>query len=83
MAATTRIEVTNEFADSTRAKIVINNIDPSTMTAERIEAIRTQIYNFNIAHGGTLATKMKSANGLNWIGISKVNIVTTNKTVIF
>ena len=83
MAATTRIEVTNEFADSTRAKIVINNINPSTMTAERIEAIRTQIYNFNIAHGGTLATKMKSSNGFNWIGISKVNIVTTNKVVIF
>lgn len=80
MAAVSRIEITTEYADSTKAKITINNIRPENLD---IAGIKTKVRAFNTAHGGDLATKMKSANGFNWIGISKVRIVTVDKTVIY
>lgn len=83
MAAVSRLEVTNVFADDSTAKITIDNIKPENMTGTQIEVIRSQVMAFNNNNGGTLSTKMKSKNGFNWVGIKKVQIVTTDKTVIF
>lgn len=83
MAAVARLETTNVFADDTTAKITIDNINPANMTGTQIESIRAQVMQFNAQQGGALATKMKSKNGFNWIGIKKVQIVTTDKDVIF
>ena len=83
MAAVSRLEVTNVFADDSTAKITIDNIKPENMTGTQTEVIRSQIKSFNNNSGGTLATKMKSKNGFNWVGIKKVQIVTTDKTVLF
>ena len=83
MAAITKIDFTNVFEDETTAKLSIDNIDPATMTPTAIENIRTTVQNFNNSQGGALATKMKSKNGFNWIGIKAVTITTTDKTVIF
>ena len=83
MAAVTKIDFTAAFEDETSAKITIDNIDPTTMTPTNIENIRSQCVAFNNAQGGTLAGKMKSKNGFDWIGIKAVTITTTDKTVIF
>lgn len=83
MAAVSKIDYTAVFEDETTAKITIDNIDPVTMTPTTVENIRTTVQNFNNTQGGTLATKMKSSNGFNWIGIKAVTITTTDKTVIF
>lgn len=80
MASTTKLEITNEFADNTNAKVIIDNIRIENLD---IADIKEQVRTFNAERGGTLATKMTSTNGLNWIGISKVRIITTNKTVLF
>ena len=81
MAAVSKLEVTNVFADNTTAKVTIDNIRPSNISDTT--TIKTTVNNFNTNQGGALATKMKSKNGFNWIGISKVQIVTTDKTVLF
>lgn len=83
MAAVSRLEVTNVFADNSTAKITIDNIKPENMSGSQIEVIRSQVMTFNNNNGGTLATKMKSKNGFNWVGIKKVQIVTIDKTVLF
>lgn len=83
MSAVTKVDFTAVFEDETSAKITIDNIDPTTMTATQIENIRTQCLNFNNAQGGELSGKMKSKNGFDWIGIKAVTITTTDKTVIF
>ena len=81
MATVSKLEVTNLFEDGTTAKIVIDNINPSTMTNEQIETIRSQCIAFNSNDGGDLATKMKSKNGTNWIGIKQVKLTTTEQEV--
>lgn len=83
MASVSRLEFTNVFADNDTAKITIDNIRPQNLDGTQIENIRARIIAFNNANGGELATKMKSKNGFNWIGIKKVQIVTTDKTIIF
>lgn len=83
MAAVSRLEVTNVFADDSTAKVTIDNIKPENMSGSQIEVIRSQVMTFNNNNGGTLATKMKSKNGFNWVGIKKVQIVTIDKTVLF
>lgn len=83
MASVSRLEITNVFADNDTAKITIDNIKPQNMTGSQMENIRSRVIAFNNANGGTLSTKMKSKNGFNWIGIKKVQIVTTDKTVLF
>lgn len=83
MASVSRLEVTNVFADNDTAKITIDNIKPQSLDSTQIEAIRSRVMQFNAQNGGTLATKMKSKNGFNWTGIKKVQIVTTDKTVLF
>lgn len=83
MSAESRLEVTNVFADNETAKITIDNIRPENLDNTQIENIRSRVIAFNNANGGTLSTKMKSKNGFNWIGIKKVQIVTTEKQVIF
>ena len=83
MASVGKLEFSNVFADETTAKISIDNINPATMTPTQLEAVRSQIMTFNDTQGGTLAPKMKSKNGFNWIGIKAVTYTTTDKTVIF
>ena len=83
MASVSRLEITNVFADNDTAKITIDNIKPENMNGAQMEIVRARVIAFNNANGGTLSTKMKSKNGFNWIGIKKVQIVTTDKTVLF
>lgn len=84
MAAVSKLVVTNLFADESTLKITVDNIKPENIKGStHIEAIRASVIAFNNAQGGTLSTKMKSKNGFNWIGIKAVQIVTTDKTVIF
>lgn len=84
MAAVARLEVTPVFADDTSVKITIDNIKPENISSgTQIENIRSRVMQFNAQQGGDLATKMKSKNGFNWVAIKKVQIVTTNKQVIF
>ena len=83
MASVARLEITNVFADNDTAKITIDNIKPENIDSTQIETIRARVIAFNNANGGALATKMKSKNGFNWIGIKKVQIVTTDNTVLF
>lgn len=84
MAAVSKLVVTNLFADDSTLKITVDNIKPENIkSSAQIENIRSRVKAFNAASGGTLATKMKSKNGFNWIGIKAVQIVTTDKVVIF
>lgn len=84
MAAVAKLTVTNLFADESTLKITVDNIKPENITSgAQIEAIRARCKQFNAEEGGTLSTKMKSKNGFNWIGIKAVEIITTDKTVIF
>lgn len=84
MAAVSRLIVTNLFADESTLKITVDNIKPENIkSGAQIEAIRAKVKAFNNTQGGELATKMKSKNGFNWVGIKAVQIVTTDKTVIF
>lgn len=83
MAAVAKLEITNVFADNDTAKITIDNIKPANLDNTQLETIRSRVIAFNNASGGTLATKMKSKNGFNWTGIKKVQIVYTDKTVLF
>lgn len=82
MAAVSKLEITNVFADETKAKVTIDNIKPENISGN-VESIRQQVMNFNNNNGGNLATKMKSKNGFNWTGISQVRIITTDTTYIF
>lgn len=68
------------FADDTKETITINNINPSVGVNPQIANIIKQ---FNANSGGTLATKMKSKNGANWIGIDKATTVETRRQYIF
>lgn len=82
MAAVSKLEITNLFADDTTLKVTVNDIRPENINS-RISAIRAQIQNFNRNEGGTLATKMKSKNGFNWVGIKRARIITTDTNYIF
>lgn len=84
MAAISKLVVTNLFADESTLKITVDNIKPENITnGAQIEAIRARCKEFNRVQGGDLSTKLKSKNGFNWIGIKGVQIVTSNKNVIF
>lgn len=83
MAATSKIEFTNLFADDSTLKISVDNIRPENLGNSQVETIKTRVQQFNSEQGGELAPKMKSKNGFNWIGIKAVRIVTTDKTYIF
>lgn len=80
MAVVSRLETTNVFADDSTAKITIDNIYPDNLN---LANIRNSVIQFNAAQGGTLASKMKSKHGFDWVAIKKVQIVTTDKEVIF
>lgn len=82
MAAVSKLEVTNVFADDSTLKVTVPDIKPENINS-RIAAIRSQVVNFNNNRGGTLTTKMKSKNGFNWIGIKRVRIITTDTNYIF
>lgn len=80
MAATTKLNVRCVFADETKATIAIDNLKKNNLS---ISNIKNMVANFNNSSGGTLASKMKSKNGFNWIGIDKVTIVTTERLYYF
>lgn len=80
MAAETKIAFQNVFADDSKNTFTINNIKKTNLNLNDIEM---KIKAFNAAKGGTLATKMKSKNGFNWVGISKVSVTTTDRTYVF
>lgn len=80
MSAVTKLTIQNLFADETTATITIDNINPSIGVNANIKQL---IRNFNAAKGGTLAPKMKSKNGYNWIGIKRATVTTTERTYIF
>lgn len=80
MAAETKLAIRNVFADETKATLTINRIRKENISAD---SIRAKIKNFNEQKGGDLASKMKSKNGFNWIGIDRATITTTNRNYIF
>lgn len=80
MAAVTKLTIRCVFADETKATITIDNLIKNNIG---IQNIKQKVMAFNDAQGGTLATKMKSKNGFNWIGIDKVTLTTTNRNYIF
>lgn len=80
MAAVTKLAIRNVFADDSKITITIDNLKKANIN---LANIRAKVKAFNAAQGGELAEKMKSKNGFNWIGIDKVTITTTNRTVIF
>ena len=83
MAATTKFTIKALFADDSTTTITIDDINPATVTSQLISNARQTIMNFNAQSGGALASKMKSKNGFNWIGIKSFNIVTTDRIYIF
>lgn len=80
MAATGKLTVRAVFADNSKSNITINDINPETGLNPDV---RTIIRNFNNNDGGTLATKMKSKTGANWIGIDKATYTVTEREYIF
>lgn len=76
----TKLEFTNVFADDTNLKVNVTDINPDNLNVTNIQ---TQVKAFNEASGGTLADKMKSKNGFNWIGIKRVRVITTDTEYIF
>lgn len=81
MAATGRLAIRCVFADDTKTTINIENINPTV--GIDIATVRNQIENFNKEKGGALATKMKSKNGFNWIGIDSAVYTITDRQYIF
>lgn len=81
--STTKFTIQAVFADETTSTFTVNDIDPESVTPQLISNARQTIMNFNANSGGELATKMKSKNGFNWIGIKSFSITTTNRTYIF
>lgn len=80
MSAVTKLSIRCVFADETTATVVIDNINPVNGVNSSIKSI---IRNFNEANGGDLASKMKSKNGYNWIGIDRAITTTTDRQYIF
>lgn len=80
MAAETKMAIQMVFADDSKGTLTINNLKKSNLN---IASISTKVKQFNSEQGGTLSTKMKSKNGFNWIGISKVTVTTTERNYIF
>lgn len=80
MPVTKKLSLKCVYADDTVETITINNLNPTEGVNPNIKNI---LKNFNANQGGALATKMKSKNGFNWIGIKAATITTTNRQYIF
>lgn len=80
MAAVGKLAIRCVFADETKQTITIDKINPASGVNTNIRQI---IMQFNDAAGGTLASKMKSKNGFNWIGIDKAVYTVTDRNYIF
>lgn len=80
MAAIGKLTVRCLFDDDTTATFTIDGINPQVGVAN--DAVQT-IKDFNAARGGDLATKMKSKNGANWIGINRAVYTITDRQYIF
>lgn len=80
MAATQKLTIRCLFADDTTATFTIDNINPNVGIANDA---KEKIIAFNNAQGGTLANKLKSKNGFNWIGINRATVTTTERNYIF
>lgn len=80
MAQSMKLTIRNVFADETTNTITIDNINPERGVANDI---KSKIIAFNQAKGGTLAPKMKSKSGANWIGIDRAVVTTTEREYVF
>lgn len=80
MAAVGKLAIRCVFADETKQTITIDKINPASGVNTNIRQI---IMQFNDAAGGTLASKMKSKNGFNWVGIDKAVYTVTDRNYIF
>lgn len=80
MAAVGKLAIRAVFADDSKSTITIDNINPQTGVNPQLKSL---IMNFNTERGGTLAGKMKSKNGFNWIGIDSATYTVTNRQYIF
>lgn len=80
MDSTVKLNIRCVFADDTKETVTINNINPAVGINSNMVMIIKQ---FNTQQGGALASKMKSRNGANWIGIDKATTVETRRTYIF
>ena len=80
MAAVQKLALKCVYADDTTETITIDNKNQEVgINPDNKQIIR----NFNAQSGGALATKMKSKNGFNWIGIKEATVTTTNRQYIF
>lgn len=80
MAAVSKLEVTNIFADDSTSTVSIDNIKTSNLN---VDNIKQTVKNFNNNSGGDLSTKMRNKRGFNWTGIKRVRIITTDRNYIF
>lgn len=78
--ATGKLAIRCVFADNSKETITINNINPEVGVNQRIKSI---IMDFNDQQGGTLANKMVSKLGFNWIGIDQAKYTVTTREYIF
>lgn len=80
MAASGRLTIRAVFADNTKNTFNVDNINPNVGVNPNLKQI---VEDFNTNKGGELATKMKSRNGANWIGIDSVYYTETDREYIF
>lgn len=80
MAATTVIKITNEFADDTRQSISVGPIDAMKLSP----TLKDDIIAFNASmQSAGYGSYLQSKAGADWVGISAVQIVTTDRQYIF
>ena len=80
MAASSVIELTNEFADGTSQKVSIGTIAPTAISP----TLKQDIIAFNASmQSAGYGSYLQSKYGADWTGISACRIITTETTYIF
>lgn len=80
MAATTNIKITNEFADNTTQAITIGPVETTKLNPTLKEDIIA--FNSSMQSAG-YGSYLQSKAGADWVGISAVEIITTDRQYIF
>lgn len=80
MAAVDKLTIRFLFQDQTTATFTVDNIKTNIID---IQSVKNKITAFNNASGGELASKIKSKNGFNCVGINRAVVTTTNRVYIF
>lgn len=80
MAATSTFKITNEFADETRNTISIGPIDTTKLNPN----LKADVIGFNnsMTQNG-YGSYLQSKAGANWVGISRLQMVTIDRNYIF